>query len=187
MNIEHASTTEKCADEVVLIEAAKLDPAAFEPLYQHYMARIYRYLYFRVRHTEDAADLTQQVFLKALRALPGYRVRGVPFAAWLFRIAHDTACDAYRREKRTISWDFLSDDELLAPDVDPELLILQREQLEQLKRLLYQLEPSKQEMLALRFSAGLSGPEIALVVGKSQAAVKKQLTRTLQYLKEQMA
>jgi len=59
--------------------------------------------------------------------------------------------------------------------------------LDQLKRLLYQLEPSKQEMLALRFSAGLSGTEIALVVGKSQAAVKKQLTRTLQYLKEQMA
>ncbi|HEY5005280.1 MAG TPA: sigma factor [Ktedonobacteraceae bacterium] len=77
MNIDHASATERCAGEVVLIEAAKIDPAAFEPLYQHYMARIYRYLYMRVRHAEDAADLTQQVFLKALHALPGYRVRGV--------------------------------------------------------------------------------------------------------------
>jgi len=187
MKIEPASTTEKFEDEVVLIEAAKLDPAAFEPLYQRYMTRIYRYLYLRIRNTEDAADLTQQVFLKALRALPGYRVRGVPFAAWLFRIAHDTVSDAYRREKRTISWDFLPDEELLAPDENPELFVIQQEQLMQLKHLLHQLEPSKQELLALRFSGGLSGPEIALVVGKSQAAVKKQLTRTLQYLKEHMS
>jgi RNA polymerase sigma-70 factor, ECF subfamily len=187
MNIDRANVTEKFEDEVVLIEAAKLDPAAFEPLYQRYMMRIYRYLCLRVRNTEDAADLTQQVFLKVLHALPGYRVRGVPFAAWLFRIAHDTVCDAYRREKRTMSWDFIPDDELLATDVDPELLILQREQLERLIHLLYQLDPSKQELLALRFSAGLSGAEIALVVGKSQAAVNKQLTRTLHYLKEHMS
>jgi RNA polymerase sigma-70 factor (ECF subfamily) len=187
MNIDHAPATEKFEDEVVLIEAAKRDPAAFEPLYQRYMTRIYRYLYLRIGNAEDTADLTQQVFLKVLRALPGYRARGVPFAAWLFRIAHDTASDAYRREKRTLSWDFLPADELLAPDVDPELLILQREQLEQLMYLLCQLEPSKLELLALRFSSGLSGTEIALVVGKSQAAVNKQLSRTLHYLKEHMS
>lgn len=187
MNIDHATTSEKFEDEVVWIEAAKLDPAAFEPLYQRYMMRIYRYMYLRVRNAEDAADLTQQVFLKVLRALPGYRVRGVPFAAWLFRIAHNTASDVYRREKRTMSQDFLPDEELLAPDMDPELLVLQREQLERLIDLLYQLEPSKQELLALRFSAGLSGAEIALVVGKSQAAVNKQLSRTLHYLKEHMS
>jgi RNA polymerase sigma-70 factor (ECF subfamily) len=186
MNINHATATEKFEDEVVLIEAAKLDPAAFEPLYQRYTTRIYRYMYLRVANAEDAADLTQQVFLKVLHALPGYRVRGAPFAAWLFRIAHDTASDVYRRKKRTLSWDFLSDEELLASNADPEILVLQREQLERLIHLMHQLEPSKQELLALRFASGLNGAEIALVVGKSQAAVNKQLNRTLHYLKEHM-
>jgi RNA polymerase sigma-70 factor (ECF subfamily) len=177
MNIGHISMTETFEDEAVLIEAAKLDPAAFEPLYQRYMTRIYRYLYLRIGNAEDAADLTQQVFLKVLHALPSYRIRGAPFAAWLFRIAHDTVSDVYRREKRAVSlsWDFFADDELLSTDVDPELLMLQQEQLTQLNHLLCQLDPSKLELLALRFSGGLSGAEIALVVGKSQAAVCNQL------------
>ncbi len=189
MNSGHMSMTETFEDEAVLIEAAKLDPAAFEPLYQRYMTRVYRYLYFRVGNAEDAADLTQQVFLKVLHALPSYRMRGVPFAAWLFRIAHDTVSDMYRREKRAVSlsWDFFADDELLSTDVDPELLILRQEQLVQLNRLLHQLDPFKLDLLVLRFSGGLSGTEIALVVGKSQAAINKQLSRTLHYLKEHMS
>ncbi|HEY7416489.1 MAG TPA: sigma factor, partial [Ktedonobacteraceae bacterium] len=79
-------TLDETDGEAALIEAAKTNPAAFEPLYQRYKGRVYRYLFFRLRHEEDAADLTQQVFLKALSALPGYRIRNIPFAAWLFRI-----------------------------------------------------------------------------------------------------
>ncbi len=173
--------------EAALVEAAKVNPTAFEPLYQHYKERIYRYLFLRVRREEDAADLTQQVFLKALSALPGYRERGIPFAAWLFRIAHHTASDTYRRKKSVVSWDVLSNDEQLIAETDLESHILQQERLAHLRQLLGQLDPSKRELLALRFSAGLSATEIALVIGKSQAAVKKQLTRTLQGLKEQMA
>lgn len=173
--------------EAALVEAAKANPAAFEPLYQRYKARIYRYLFLRVRREEDAADLTQQVFLKALSALPGYRTRGLPFAAWLFRIAYHTVSDTYRRKKSAVSWDVLADDEYLIAEVDLENHVLQQERLTHLRQLLDQLAPYKRELLALRFSAGLSATEIALVVGKSQAAVKKQLTRTIQGLKEQMA
>ena len=173
--------------EAALVEAAKANPAAFEPLYQRYQTRIYRYLFLRVRREEEAADLTQQVFLKALSALPSYRTRGIPFAAWLFRIAHHTASDTYRRKKNTISWDTLAEDGQLIARIDLENHILQQERLTHLRQLLDQLDPYKRELLALRFSAGLSTREIALVVGKSQAAIKKQLTRTLQGLKEQMA
>ncbi|HVB22033.1 MAG TPA: sigma-70 family RNA polymerase sigma factor [Ktedonobacteraceae bacterium] len=172
--------------EATLVAAAKINPTAFEPLYQRYKGRIYRYLFLRLRREEDAADLTQQVFLKALGALPGYRERGLPFAAWLFRIAHHTVSDAYRQEKSAVSWDVLSDDEQLIAEIDLENMVLQQERLAHLRQLLDQLDPYKRELLALRFSAGLSTTEIALVVGKSQAAVKKQLTRTLQGLKEQM-
>lgn len=180
------SEPDEVDDEAALVEAAKANPTAFEPLYQRYKARLYRYLLLRVRREEDAADLTQQVFLKALSALPGYRVRGIPFAAWLFRIAHHIASDTYRLKKSAISWNALSDDEQLIAEVNLEDLILQQERLAHLHQLLDQLDPYKRELLALRFSAGLSTREIALVVGKSQAAVKKQLTRTLQSLKEQM-
>jgi RNA polymerase sigma-70 factor (ECF subfamily) len=172
--------------ETALVEAAKIDPTAFEPLYQRYKERIYRYLFLRIRREEDAADLTQQVFLKALNALSSYRERGIPFAAWLFRIAHHTASDTYRRKKNMISWEVLPDDERLIAETDLENHILQQERLARLRQLLNQLDPSRRELLALRFSAGLSATEIALVIGKSQAAVKKQLTRTLQKLKEQM-
>lgn len=173
--------------EAGLVAAAKVNPMAFEPLYQRYKERIYRYLFLRVRREEDAADLTQQVFLKALSALPSYRERGVPFAAWLFRIAHHTASDTYRRKKSAVSWERLADDEQVIVETDLESHILQQERLAHLRHLLDQLDPSKRELLALRFSAGLSAAEIALVVGKSQAAVKKQLTRTIQGLKEHMA
>jgi RNA polymerase sigma-70 factor, ECF subfamily len=180
------SEPEEIEGEAALVEAAKINPTAFEPLYERYKERIYRYLFLRVRREEDAADLTQQVFLKALSALPGYRERGIPFAAWLFRIAHHTVSDTYRLKKSAVSWDALSNDEQLIAETDLESHILQQERLAHLRQLLDQLDPFKRELLALRFSAGLSAKEIALVLGKSQAAVKKQLTRTLQALKEQM-
>jgi RNA polymerase sigma-70 factor, ECF subfamily len=180
------SEPDEVDDEAALVEAAKANPKAFEPLYQRYKARLYRYLLLRVRREEDAADLTQQVFLKALSALPSYRARGIPFAAWLFRIAHHIASDTYRLKKSAISWNTLSDDEGLIAEVNLEDHILQQERLTHLYQLLDQLDPFKRELLVLRFSAGLSAREIALVVGKSQPAVKKQLTRTLQRLKEQM-
>ncbi|HEY7355449.1 MAG TPA: sigma-70 family RNA polymerase sigma factor, partial [Ktedonobacterales bacterium] len=74
-------------DEAALVAAAQADPAAFDALYQRYLARVYRYLRAHVGSDDEAADLTQQVFLKALDALPRYRPRGAPFAAWLFQIA----------------------------------------------------------------------------------------------------
>ena len=173
-------------EEVALIEAAKANPIAFEPLYQRYRLRIYRYFFLRIGREEEAADLMQQVFLQALQALPSYQARGAPFAAWLFRIAHHLASNAYHRKKESVPWDFVSDDEQLNPAGNPETIFLRQERLAHLRHLLAELDPMKRELLALRFSAGLSSAEIALVVGKSQAAVKKQLIRTLQKLKEQM-
>lgn len=172
--------------EMALVEAAKANPVAFEPLYQRYKLRVYRYFFIRSGREEESADLMQQVFLQALQALPNYQAQGAPFAAWLFRIAHHLASNAYHRKKESVSWDFVSDNEQLNSEGDPETVFLKQERLTQLKHLLIELDPMKRELLALRFSAGLSSAEIALVVGKSQAAVKKQLIRTLQKLKEQM-
>lgn len=172
-------------EELDLVQAARRDPAAFEPLYSYYLSPVYRYLRLRCGSDEEAADLTQQVFLRALAALPDYRPQGLPFSAWLFRIARNAAIDAHRRQRSTVAWNFLP--EALHPisSQDPESMTLQQERLENLRDLLAKLSQDKRELLALRFASGLTAPEIAAVVGKSEAAVKKQLTRLIAHLKEQ--
>ena len=173
------------SDEAALVAAAQADPAAFDALYQRYLARVYRYLRAHVGSDDEAADLTQQVFLKALDALPRYRPRGAPFASWLFQIARHVAADAHRRRRPMLAWDALP--EALHPLAaqEPEAAALRLEALAQLGTLLDRLDARKRELLALRFAAGLTAPEIAKVVGKRPDAVKKQLSRTIQMLKEQ--
>jgi RNA polymerase sigma-70 factor (ECF subfamily) len=166
-----------------LVRAAQADSAAFAPLYQRYRDRIYRYLRTRTKSEEDAADLTQQVFLQALDALPRYRLQQTPFAAWLTRIAHNLAAND-RRRKTTVPWDYVP--EALQPLVEGDLddHILRDEALVQLREAIQTFNASAREVLALHFAAGLTIAETAAVVGRSEAAVKKQLTRTLHVLKE---
>ncbi len=171
-------------DEATLVVAAQANPANFDLLYRRYLPSVYRYAHAHASSVDEAADLTQQVFLQALRALPRYRSRGSPFAAWLFQIARHVTADAYRRRRQTVSWEALP--EALQPlaEQDPETAALRNEELSRLAKLLARLEASKREVLALHFAAGLSVPTIAKVVGKSPAAVSKQLSRTVQKLKE---
>jgi RNA polymerase sigma-70 factor (ECF subfamily) len=173
------------SDEPALVEAARTDSAAFGALYQRYATRVYRYLRAHSSSDEDAADLTQQVFLRALDALPGYRERGAPFGAWLFRIARHAAIDAQRRLRSTVAWEAVPAALQPFSTHDPEATAIEREALARLGELLAQLDKGQRELLALRFAARLSAPEIAVVVGRSPAAVKKQLTRLIQSLREQ--
>lgn len=173
------------SDEAALIEEAQANPLAFDQLYRRYLARVYRYLRAQLESDEDAADLTQQVFLQAFHALPGYEQRGLPFAAWLFQIARHAVTDSHRR-RVALSWDALPVTlEVAGDEQDPERIALRRERLARLWMLLAKLDAGQRELLALRFAAGLSSSQIAAVVGKSPAAVKKQLTRIIASLKEQ--
>lgn len=172
-------------DESVLIRAAQADPAAFDALYRRYLGRVYWYLRARLPEAGDADDLTQQVFLHALEALPRYRDRGVPFSAWLFRIARNTSIDAHRRRRPVIPWTRAPVVAQRGTEQDPEARVLQREELHRLRAILATLRPEQCELLALRFAAGLTAHEIAVVVGKSEAAIKKRLARTMHVLKEQ--
>src|SRR5262252_2623339 len=169
--------------DAALVRAAQADPTAFAPLYQRYRDRIYRYLRTRTSSDEDAADLTQQVFLQALDALPRYRIQQTPFAAWITRIAHNLAVND-RRRKTTVPWDYVP--EALQPLAEGNLNdhVLREEALAQLRVALQTLNASAREVLALHFAAGLTVAETAAVVGRSDAAVKKQLTRTIHALKE---
>lgn len=168
------------------IAAAQADPVAFEPLYLLYRARIYHYLRTRLANEEDAADLTQQVFLQALAALPRYRPSGTPFVVWLFRIARNTAINLSSRHPGCVSWDALPETFCPVEDAeqDPEALVLRQEAIGHLKALLASLDPDKRELLALRFAGGLNSSQISTLVGKKPEAVKKQINRLLQSFKE---
>jgi RNA polymerase sigma-70 factor (ECF subfamily) len=170
--------------EASLIRAAQLDPAAFAPLYLQYRDRVYAYLRTRTSSAEDAADLSQQVFLQALDALPRYRPRGAPFAAWLLRIARNAAINHHKRRRQAVPWDLLP--EALHPSAgdDPETQAIRQDSAAWLHTVLQDCDRTTREMLSLHFAAGLTIAETAAVVGKSEAAVKKRLTRTVRALKE---
>ncbi len=182
--VRYGDVHDTADDEVALVRAAQAEPTAFAPLYQRYRHRVYAYLRARTRDEEDAADLTQQVFVQALDALPRYRERGATFAAWLFRIAHNALVNFYRHH-RPVPLDLVP--EALHPlaEQDLEAGALRQDDLARLRPLVDALDAAKREMLALRFAGGLTAAEIAVVIGKSEAATKKQLSRTLQTLKEQ--
>ena len=168
--------------ELALIVAAQRDPAAFAALYQRYYTRVYRYLRIRLQSEEDASDLTQQVFLKAFDALPRFRPQRATFAAWLFTIARHALADSYRRGTPTLSLEAAGE---LAVEQEMDAALERRESLEQLRALLSRLNPDARDLLALRFAAGLTTPEIAATLGKRPAVVRKSLSRLLQSLKEQ--
>jgi RNA polymerase sigma-70 factor (ECF subfamily) len=171
--------------EAALIQEAQQDRAAFAPLYQRYRDRVYAYLRTRTESAEDAADLTQQVFLQALDALPRYRVGQAPFAAWLLRIAHNAAARYHQRRRLTLAWDLVPESLHPVAADDPEAQALRGADIARLQELLRTCTPGTREVLALRFAARLTVAETAAVVGKSEAAVKKQLTRAISALKEQ--
>ncbi len=170
--------------EMALIRAAQADPAAFAPLYQRYRDRVYAYLRTRTRSPEDAADLTQQVFLHALDALPHYRHQRAPFAAWLMRIAHNLAANYHKRHRPIVTWDLLPEALQPAAHGDLETQVVQRESLARLAAALRTCNVDTREILALHFAARLTVAETAAAVGKSEAAVKKRITRAIRSLKE---
>jgi RNA polymerase sigma-70 factor (ECF subfamily) len=167
-----------------LVEAARERREAFGAIYERYKAGIYRYLRTRTASRDDAADLTQQVFLRALDGLPKYRAGRAPFAAWLFRIARNAATDAHRRRRPSVSLDGIPDGIADVARFDPSMAAIESERLTRLRSLLAGIDPKKRELLALRFAGGLSAREIAPLVGRREEAVKKQLTRILATLKE---
>jgi RNA polymerase sigma-70 factor, ECF subfamily len=173
-------------DDVEVVRRAGRDRAAFEPLYWRYHGRVYRYLRTRTPQDSDAADLTQQVFLRALDQLRQYDETRGTVAAWLFGIARHSATDFRRKHRRIVSAedDLLASLGVIAAD-SPEGEAIRRDEIQCLYHALAALPSEKREILVLRFAGGLTIAEIGVVIGKSAEATRKQLRRTIQFLEEQ--
>ena len=169
-------------DEPKLVSRSQTgDQEAFARLYDAYLERIYRYVFFRVADEQLAEDISSEVFLKAWEKLDTYQSGSSPFIAWLYRIAHNAVIDHYRTRKVAVKLDDVRPAEISHDDHADDELDLQIE-LEQLQRGLQELTEEQKQVLILKFIQGLSTPQIASQLGKQQGAVRALQMRALQGL-----
>lgn len=173
-------------DENELVELAKTEPGAFGELYERYVKRIYNYVYYRTGNHHDAEDLTARVFQRALTHIPRYENRGVPFSAWLYRIAHNLVVNWHRDRKRrqVISIDDLALSTLKAEA--PEAFAEKQEQEELLLTAIQRLPTDRQQLLMFKFVDKLSNAEIGEIMGRSEGAIKSLYHRTLLALRDEI-
>lgn len=174
--------------EKALIDAAKTDPAAFGQLYKKYVDRIYNYIYYRTGSNKDAEDLTGKTFFKAMSHIKGYKHMGLPFSAWLYRIAHNLVANYHRdrSRKQEIALDNVPGSYLPQMEMQPERHIVRNQEVEELLATIRDLAPNRQELLILKFIDQLSNAEIGQIMRKSEGAIKSLYHRTLIELREKM-
>ena len=160
-------------DEERLIEAAQQDPSRFGALYEIHFERVYAYIARRVRDRSAAQDLTSHVFHQALANLGKFKWRGVPFAAWLFRIAANSIADHSRR----LATEYPASAVTNVPDraASSELDLEQVERSACLFKLVNKLPADQRKVIFLRFSEEKSIREIASELGRTEGAVKQMI------------
>lgn len=170
--------TDRDSDEaLILCEGAE----GFGVLYCRYARAVYAYLYARLRNVQEADDTTSAVFFRAWEKRQTFRAEA-PFKTWLFTIAHNVLVDHHRKQRQSVRF---SDDgaEALDETWQPEDIVKRSEQCELVRAMLRSLSPEQQEIIGLRFWAGLAYTEIAQVVGKREAAVKMTAYRAIEELR----
>lgn len=176
--------TELGEDE--LVELAKSDSSAFGELYTRYVDKIYSYVYYRTSNRQDAEDLTARVFHRALQHIHKYENRGLPFSAWLYRIAHNLVANFHRdrRRKKLVPLDslVLSSFRRDAPESVAERI----DEAEQLLEAIRALPDERQQLLVLKFVDRLPNAEIGEIMGRSEGAIKSLYHRTLVSLRDEI-
>jgi RNA polymerase sigma-70 factor (ECF subfamily) len=163
-------------DEQELVRRAKQnDQEAFSRLYEEYFDKIYRYIVIKIGDTLEAEDITQQVFVNALQSISSFKWQGIPFSAWLYRIAHNQVVDHLRKKtKRPATYgdepiDIISGDR---KDMDPQKITEHNLRIEQVMVATKELTEAQREVISLRFTSDMSTAEVARIMGKSEGAIK---------------
>lgn len=164
-------------DERLLVEEAQRDPTRFAALYEHNFERVYAFVARRVRDRAEAEDVTADVFHRALASLARFEWRGVPFAAWLLRIAANALADRAQRAARPLPEPETADD---APSLEAA------EDGARLFRLVDDLPADQRRVVLMRFAEQRPIRDVALTLGRSEGAVKQLQLRALTTLRAQM-
>ena len=177
-------SSEKLQEEWQEIQAAQRNPALFRPLYTRYYEPIFRFLYRRTDDEELTADLCSQVFLKALQRLPAYEFRGVPFSAWLYRIATNEVTQHFRdnSQQRVVSAE-----ESQLGDIADEMEEEDSELLRQhLTEALGSLNEADMQLIEMRFFEQRPFKDIADILGMTESNAKVKTYRILERLKKKL-
>jgi RNA polymerase sigma-70 factor (ECF subfamily) len=175
-------------EEQQLVERAKVDSEYFGRLYDHYFPKVYAFIAAKIYDRDDAEDLTGDIFVKILENLHSYEWRGLPFGAWVFRIARNTLNDYYGRYAKTKTKSIeeaygISEDE---EKTSPHKKAAQEELAEKVKEVLKDLPERDLTVVQLKFFAQLSNREITQVTGHSESNVAVILYRTLRKIKPEL-
>jgi RNA polymerase sigma-70 factor (ECF subfamily) len=174
----HLTIPDAEGDERRLVEAAQKDPARFAELYAAHFERVYAYAARRLHDRQEAEDVTSEVFHQALANLPRFEWRGVPFAAWLFRIAANAIADRWQRRDRERGGP--------PPELAAEPRLEEVEEQARLIRLVGRLPGDQRRVVEMRFVEQKSIREIAAELGRSEGAVKQLQFRALSELRRRM-
>jgi RNA polymerase sigma-70 factor (ECF subfamily) len=154
----------------LVTEAKRGDRDAFGRIFDAYAGPIHRFIASRVHRPSDAEDLTQLVFVKALEALPRYESRGIPFGGWLFRLARNAIIDQIRTQKDHLP--LLAAVTRETDEAGPEQRAALSEDLDRVAEALKELTDDQREVIELRFFAGLSVLEAAMVMGRQEGTIR---------------
>jgi len=158
-------------DEENLVRRAKQrDQEAFSQLYEENFDKIYRYVALKIGDRIEAEDMTQQVFLKALQSISSFKWKGIPFSAWLFRIAHNQMVDYLRKKSKQATAPL--DESQVSSGSNPQLTAEHNLDIEQLLLATKKLTKAQQEVISLRFAGELPIAQVAKIMGKSEGAIK---------------
>jgi RNA polymerase sigma-70 factor, ECF subfamily len=172
--------------DIELVELAKQDKEAFGELYERYVTKIYNYVYYRTGNHHDAEDLTARVFFRAMAHIENYTERGVPFQAWLYRIAHNLVANWHRDKGRR---KIIPLDDFVATRLRseaPENQAEDKEERQQLLDCIHRLPEERQQLLTLKFVERLSNAEIGEIMDRTEGAVKSLYHRTLIALRDDL-
>lgn len=172
-------------DQEVVAYASQGDNEAFGMLYERYVGRIYSYIYYRTGNQFDAEDITSRVFYRAMRHIANYQDRGLPFSAWLYRIAHNLVANWHRDNSR--KKEIPLDDSFNVKYIGdhPETALLKNEEQENLLQLIRRLPPERQQLIILKFVEHLPNAEIGNIMGRTEGAIKSLYHRTLLSLRHE--
>ena len=173
-------------EEDALTHASQGDRDAFGLLYERYIDRIFNYVYYRTGNLHDAEDLTARVFQRAMNHIKNYTDRGVPFSAWLYRIAHNLVANWHRDRSRRQEIPINDVPVLPSKGDHPERNLVRSQEQSTLLRLIRRLPPERQSLLILKFVENMSNAEIGAMMGRSEGAVKSLYHRTLLALRDQI-
>jgi RNA polymerase sigma-70 factor (ECF subfamily) len=173
-------------EEDVLVSASRGDREAFGVLYERYVERIFNYVYYRTGNLHDAEDLTARAFQRAMNHIHTYTDRGVPFSAWLYRIAHNLVANWHRDRSRRQEIPLSEVPVVSSKEDRPEATLVRSQEQDSLLRYIRQLAPERQTLLILKFVENLSNAEIGQIMGRSEGAVKSLYHRTLLALRDEL-